>query len=404
MHSITRPRLAALVAVLVVAAGGLGLTACGSSSGGNTAPTTSTTNKASSSLLKTAADQVALLYSGDLYSLPTGTVPKPPKGKNIWAISYGQASLYAAEGAKAMQEAGKKLGWKVRVWDGKYDPNQWLAGIRAATANGANAIWLYTVDCAPVKAAIDEARKAGVEVIISAAQNCGPTGQNGVYDVHLKVGYDDKTGIIKQSETDPISTMKWNRAWGAGQGWWTLAKTNGKVKAISFRETDCPACIAENEGFNTVIKLCPQCELWEVPFTGTDFGGNKLQQKAQQALIQHPDANVVNAAYDTPVTSGIAAAVKASGRKLLLLGGEGDPPNVDLVYEGVQSVGTGYDPGYEAWCAVDAMISRFGGQEPRACGIGFQFYDKDHNLPPKGQAFKAPVDYQSAFLKQWGIQ
>ena len=54
-------------------------------------------------------------------------------------------------------------------------------------------------------------------------------------------------------------------------------------------------------------------------------------------LTQHPDANVVMAPYDAAILLGMGAAVQqanAQGRKLILLGGEGLPPNIKLIKSG----------------------------------------------------------------------
>ena len=109
----------ALPVVAVLLAAGFVLSACG----GSDDDSSSSTSKSSSDVMATAKQQTDLLYSGDTYQLPKGDAPKAPTGKSIWLISYGQASIYALEGTQAFQEAAKELGWKAKVWDGKFDPN-----------------------------------------------------------------------------------------------------------------------------------------------------------------------------------------------------------------------------------------------------------------------------------------
>ena len=170
-------------------------------------------------------------------------------------------------------------------------------------------------------------------------------------------------------------------------------------------ETDAAAAIAEGKGFEDVLKLhCPGCKIVEkVAFTAPDLGP-KLQAKTSQALLQHPEANVVYGSYDTAVTSGIAAGIRASHRKVFLLGGEGDPPNIALLRQGIQTTGSGYDPYLDGWCAVDAFVFVFAGRQPRGCGMGVTLYDAQHNLPPVGKPYTTKLPFRQAYLKSWGVK
>jgi ribose transport system substrate-binding protein len=365
---------------------------------GGSKDSSSPATNSSSDVMATAKQQTGLLYSGDTYQLPKGDAPGAPANKTIWLISYGQASIYALEGTQAFQDAAKRLGWKTKVWDGKFDPNQQLAGVRQAIASHADGIWLWTVDCPTVKAAVQQANSAKIPVVLAQAQQCGSGAT--APDVKYMFGYDN--GKMSKS-TDLVDYKVWNKGFGATVGWWMIPKTNAKAKIIEFVETDIISGVAESQGFEDVVKQCSGCEILEkVEFTGQEFGP-PLQAKAQQALLKHPDATVVYGNYDTPVTSGIAAAVRGSGRKLILLGGEGDPPNIALIREGVQSAGSGYDPALDAWCSADVFVFLFNDRQPRGCGMGVTLFDKDHNLPPVGKPFTTSVPYQDTYVKDWGV-
>jgi ribose transport system substrate-binding protein len=215
-------------------------------------------------------------------------------------------------------------------------------------------------------------------------------------------GYNN--GVIsKANPAERITADVWNNSFGATVGWWMVEKTHASAKIIEFAETDCRVCVDESRGFEAVVGHCPGCHIVErVAFTGQDFGPG-LQAKAQQAILQHPEATVVYGNYDTPITSGIAAAVRSSGRHLILLAGEGDAPNVALMRQGVESAGSGYDPFMDAWCGVDAFVFAFAGQQPRGCGVGVTLYDANHNLPAPGQPFRTSLPYEQSYLKSWGV-
>ena len=84
------------------------------------------------------------------------------------------------------------------------------------------------------------------------------------------------------------------RAWGAVKADWVIVKTQGLAKAISFKEDELLVVKYIREGFEQELAKCKSCEVVKtVDFTIPDFGP-KLQQKAQGALLQHPEANAIH--------------------------------------------------------------------------------------------------------------
>ena len=379
----------------------LGLGACGSESK-ERAPAAAGGKERSkpASFFQQRVDQ---LYAGASYSEPEGDAPKPQPGKKLWAITYGLAASAGAEAAEGAKEAGEAIGWDVRVFDGKFDPNNYLTGIRQAIAAKADAIYLYAIDCPVVKAGLEDAKEAGVAVVAAEAADCD----------------DLKPGAPSLFTTDngaynggPFTSKKltygpWIENWGAAQASAIIAHTKGKAKIIDFYETDTESTLRLDVGLRREVAACAECEIVEtVKFTGADFGPS-LQAKAEQALLQHPEANAVFGSYDAPITSGIAAAVRASGRsdKLYVSGGEGDPPNVELVREGKGQNGGVADPvAWQSFAAVDALNRVFQGQKSAPNGIGFMLWDKDHNLPQKGEQVQPPIDFKSAYFRSWGVK
>jgi ribose transport system substrate-binding protein len=389
---------------MVLSAVGVALVVCLTGCGGGGSSTSATSGGSSGSGSSTsfageAEKQLASLYKGT-YELPHGKSPKPPAGKNVWAISIGQAALSPVEAIKGFQKAAEALGWKVTVFDGKFEPNLWLAGIRDAVAAKADAIWIMNIDCAPVKAAVEEAEQANIPVVINQGRECTPgKSEPASYIASYDTHYDE--GIVTKA---PGSFTEWNQAFGAVGGWWIAAKTKAEAKLLLLVETDNGSTLSIGEGVEAVMDRCPTCEIAEkVTFTGTELGP-ALEQKTQQALIQNPEVNAVHANYDTTVTSGVGAAVRSSGKKVLLVGGEGFAPNIELVREGLQSAGTGYQASWDGWCGADELIYVFAGKDPRACGVGVEAYDAENNLPPEGQGFSSGLPYEEAFLKSWGVE
>jgi ribose transport system substrate-binding protein len=369
-----------------------GLTACGSDSGksGSSAGAATTGGDSSVSAAKAQLDK---LYKGT-YQAPPADGAKPEQGKKFWVVSVGQSLTSAAAASKAIKDASDKIGWDTTIFDGKGDPNTMLAGVRQAIAAKADAIAVLYIDCANIQSGLAEAKKAGIKTIAVESLDCDTGDKPG------KKLFDHNITYVEGDFTN------WIRQWGAAMGTWAIANTDGKAKMILFKETDIQTTVITAEGTEAELRKCSGCEVVEtVNFVATDLGP-KLQEKAQQAFLKHPDANVLAVGYDGVLTSGVLGALRAAGRqgKVKVIGGEGQAPNMDLMREGTgQDAGVGVPTSWEGLAALDAVIHLLGGKEPQSSGIGLQVYDKDHNLPKSGP-YAPPVDYVAEYYKAWGVK
>ncbi len=320
---------------------------------------------------------------------------KPPKGKNVWAISTGQTIEAAVNASKAMDEAGGDLGWDVTVFDGRFDSSRQLSGVEQAIADRADGIVLIYIDCPPIRAALQQAEAAGVAVVGIQSQECEPPLLSHVIRY---AGHRDFATYLSQG-------------FGGTQAKWVIAKTRGEAKTIVTAETDLYSTrVTYDPGITAEFARCETCEIVDtVEFVGSEFGP-PLQQKIEQSLNQHPEANSFIAAYDAVMTGGGgAAALRASGRldEIASMGGEGSKPGIELIYNraGMDAC-TGTPTGWEGYAAMMSLARIFAGQDPERgdSGIGEQVCDLEHNLPPKGQAYEAPIDYVAAYNELWGIR
>jgi len=273
-------------------------------------------------ILAYAQHQIELAYAGTDRDPPTAA-PKPQKGKNVWIISPGQVGESASVATNAAKEAGEIIGWKMTLFDSKGDPSNFSSGIRQAIAAKADGIILHSIDCAWVKQALVEAQAAKVKTLAYYSLDCDDPSVKGepLYTGMVNFGsqYGDYASLI--------------RAWGAVKADWVIVKTKGLAKAISFKEDELLVVKYIREGFEQELAKCKTCEVVKtVDFTIPDFGP-KLQQKAQGALLQHPEANAMHVPYDTPMLLGIGSAVLESGRndQISVIAGEGFPSNVQLI-------------------------------------------------------------------------
>jgi len=385
-------RVRACITTIVCLSAVATLAACG---GGE--PTSSTT-AADTGGAPAASSRLETLYAGT-YANPPATSPAPPTGKDVWVISPSQSVTIAAAASSAAQRAAKALGWQAHVFDAKGAPDQYLAGIRQAIAAKAEGLVLLYIDCAYVKPGLQEARKAKIKVVAIQSVDCdqAKSGDPSLFDY-----------VTHYQEGDFLT---WIKAWGAAQATWDAEVAGGKAKIIEFKETDATATLQSSAGFRAELAKCAGCKVVDtVTFTAADLG-TSLQQKAQQAFLSHPDATGVEVPFDGVLTAGVLAAIRAAGAgaKLHVMGGEGDPANLDLIRSGGgQDAAVGTPSPWEAYAAMDGLNRLFAGEDPTKVktGIGLQIIDKDHNLPASGPfrpigRDRKPIDFERLYAKAW---
>jgi ribose transport system substrate-binding protein len=335
-------------------------------------------------------NQLQDLFKGTHKAPPTSG-PKPQPGKNVWLISCGQAYSTCAIVMSAASDAAKQLGWKARVFDSKGDPTVAATGIRQAIAAKADGIYVYYMDCGALKQPLKEAKRAGIPVVASEAFDCDHNNPKAEPLYTYVVNYVQGT------------TEAWCRGYGAAAADYVIAKVGTKANTLLFQDdtTACGKPLAQ--GFAAEFKKCPDCKYSEILFPITAIGVD-LQQRAEQALLKNPGANSIAVEYDAILVSGVSAAARASGRKLLVLAGEGGPAAMEAVRTGAADGGIGDANDWGGWSAMDSLNRIFNGQKPVPSGVGLQAYDKNHAVPKvKNETFQVNVDFKAAYRKAWGL-
>jgi len=330
-------------------------------------------------------------YDGT-YKEPEGPAVEPPAGRDIWFVSVGLGIEYSVRAADAAEQAAEDLGWSVHVYDAKFDPNQMLTGIQQAVVADADGIIVEAIDCATVKNAAQQAADAGIPLVSIEGVDCDP----GVYS-HV-VSY---SGGASFQET----TVNFGKAQAA----WLIAKTEGQAKVVLNTGQDTETTRLAGEGQREALEDCSTCEILDdVEWVASDLGP-KLQEKIQQTMIQHPDANAFLPSYDAIMTqSGGAQALTATGRlaDLTVGGGEGTIAGIEQIRSGNgMQMCAGQSVEWETYSAYDALVRLMLDRDPNEVdtGNGVQVCDKDHNLPPEGEPYTPPVDFVAGYHEMWGL-
>jgi ribose transport system substrate-binding protein len=394
----------ATVITLLTGCGGSG-NSSGTAAGTSASPAAQTSTPSTSAGLSQAEAALAAAYAGTDRSLPA-SAPAAPKGKTVWILSCSESAPGCAVPAAAAVQAGTALGWHMKVLDGKFDPATWNTLIRSAAAARPDALILDAVDCAATQASLQAAKQAGVKIFGFYSFDCNDryTGGKPMFDAQLSYG--------PTYGTDTTSYGGFiENAFAKSQAAYAVAKTGGHANIIQFYETDVSVAHHIGDGYDKwVSQWCPKCTVSKVPFTGADLITGKLQEKATAALTRYPTANVIAAPYDATILLGIGpavAAAKASGRKLMLTGGEGLAPNITLIKKGLEDFAGGSSSAWVGWASIDGVIRMLDGQPQVDEGLGNGGVDETHNLPTKTPFYDGnpkSQDYRSVYLKLWGVK
>lgn len=341
--------------------------------------------------LAAARAAVAQGYSGTNQSPPT-TGPRAVKGKKIWIISCGQALPGCSLVTAGITQAGKRLGWKMQVFDGKGDPSLFNQGIRDAIAAKASGIMLVAMDCPLVKTSLLLAKKAHIPVVAPYSFDCSdPLAGNSQALFTHEVNYGTHT------------IARYFERWGALQADYVVAKTNGHAKILELNDPEYLFAVYRNKGFDAEIKrVCPGCTIeGRSQITVADLSNGGAAQIAQTLLAQHADATVFVTAYDAMLQAIATSITPDVHRGVMFIGDEGFPTNIGLIKQGVQQVAVAMPVRYIGWAGADTMNRVLAGskQFPPE-GTGYEIIDKSHNLPA-GDLWQPKNNYQAAYAKVW---
>ncbi|QXJ21174.1 substrate-binding domain-containing protein [Actinomadura graeca] len=373
-----RVKAIAAIGVLTLALG-----ACGSSgSSSGAAPTT------------TSADLEALTGTGT-YGRPPAKAPKAAPGKKVWIVSCGQSAIGCQTGAEAAKKAAEAVGWTAQICDGKLNAGGAFAGcVRQGTAARFDAIITEAIDCVAVKEPLSEAKAAKITTINFWGFDCD-TGASGTGERMF-------TRSVVPSEKYPTNEA-YQEAIGAARAEWIKVRSGGKATVVELDFVGTNIGAALHKGFQRAMKGCADCTVKTVEVTHQTFGN--ARQIIESALLKNPQANWVAVPLDSLVLAGAGQAVAGSPRRadLKLVGGEGLPPNLNLIRQDQgQSAAIGQPIDWYGWASIDTLIRAFAGEDPAPAGMGFQIVDAEKNLPGTG-AYQAPVDFRSAYRRAWGL-
>ncbi|OJU85048.1 MAG: hypothetical protein BGO11_15635 [Solirubrobacterales bacterium 70-9] len=337
-----------------------------------------------SALLKEATEVTPSKYEG-----PTEPAPAKP-GTKIAAISCAQTLQGCKEIAEGIEEAGEAAGVTVKVFDGQGETTTQNKQILNAISWGAEAIILEAIDPTTVQTGLAAAQKAGIVVggAVNGTNSPNKTRKPPAGDVwtSFDVGVDYKLA-------------------GEYEASWIIADSEGKANTVVYGTKEFPALPPQTEGVMETLEACEGCTTdGPIYFLSSSLATN-FGEEVVGYLRTHPEVEYIFCPYD-PAAPAMVTAIETAGlgEKVKLVSLLGNEQNLEFIRnEEVQAADGSYDELYVGWAVVDQALRVLDGQkpfEPQGENIPFQLVDKN-NLPPEGQAYKAPFEFRPEFEKLW---
>lgn len=376
-------------ALSVGVAGALVLSGCAGASAGSQGPEGDSTAIVAES--KKAVDKY-FANNGAPFEVPP--IASNLEGKRVMYLSAGLSSPSGSAGVKTLTELSKGLGFTLIPFDGQFTPSKYQEGMRQAISQKVDALVVYGVDCPGNEAALKQVRAAGIPIIGAQSVDCSEL------DPNVQPMFDTETLYQIDGKGSAYDTWAAN---GVAQADYLISKLDGKVKVIQFDVPDFLVTSSLGKAFAKRIGECATCEIVETIQVGVADFGPGLQQKAEQALLKHPEANAVAINYDDLVTLGISAAIKGSGRgsEILTIAGTGYEATMDLIRK-KQGLDAGWVQNHEwdHYAVADTLLRHFAGEKAAKVAVPVILYDREHNMPESGE-FVPKTDFKSAFHKAW---
>jgi ABC-type sugar transport system substrate-binding protein len=356
------------------------LAACGGegASKSSDAGPASANNPAAAAAKNKVAPHIAESSTFSLAPLPEA----PPRGKTVSFISCPLPTCQ--QYLDAMNQAGAKIGWTVKSYDGGLTPDTQSSAWRSVSQNPGDAVVAVpTIPNSAISAQLAALAAKNVPVV----ELGGPSAP-----VAPVIGHFNNA---KQSEVQ-------------GQIWadWITADSGANAKTVYYTDSSFESLQPYTEAFKKELSsACPQCPV-EVQTTNYSTGiGKSIPQQIVSYLQRNPDTRyVVINVGDASV--GVPQALTAAGLKdkVKLVTGSSSPTNVKAVADGSQAmavVGERYEFG---WRAFDLIIRHLMGlpvTDPEPVG-SLHVITKD-NLPKNLDVPYSVPGYQDSFLRAWRV-
>jgi ABC-type sugar transport system substrate-binding protein len=319
------------------------------------------------------------------------TLPKLAKlnmaansNKSIWYVAPSLATGYALAVSQGFKTAGDASGMKVTVWDSRGLPAQMASGIERAIADHASVIIIHAISPTLVTSQLKAAAAAKIPVIsvLNALDKKNlPEG--------ITATFDPDVNLLGKLMAD-----------------YALSSSGCKANAGVFYWPASPILVAMSDAIQKEFtRVCKACEIKTSTFELSTMA-TTLPQQTANFLRANPSITHLIATFDTAATF-MLQGVSTAGSKALVVGANGNDPNLEIIRKGGPQISTvAYPPGqYTGWYLVDQAARLIQNQKAATHRfLPIQAIDRTNVGKENSLAAVWPKlsSYESFFKKNWG--
>jgi len=339
--------------------------------------------------LEAAKQKVAVTTkSQDKWDGPT-TGPKATAGKTIVFVAADLKNGGILGVSNGVEEAGKTIGWNVRVIDGQGSVSGRTAALNQALALKPAGIVVGGFDTTEQKVAFQGAAALGVPLV---GWHSGD-----------KPGPNEKAGLFANVTTVPDDVAD-------AAASWVVVDSNGKAGVVIFTDSQYAIALYKARAMEAVIKKCGGCTVLSFEDSPIGESSTRMPQLTTSLLQRFGDKWTHSLAINDLYFDFMGPSLSAAGKK-----GDGSPKAVsagdgsEAAYQRIRSkryqAGTVPEPlNMQGWQVVDELNRAFNktawsGYSPKVHLVTAENVSKDGG--PKN-LFDPDNGYRNEYKTIWG--
>ncbi|MCG5221139.1 substrate-binding domain-containing protein [Streptosporangium soli] len=346
----TRNRLSRTATTLAVPAVVAALVAGGCSRGSSSStPDHAPLASACPAVLNTAKQALARAEKVDApWDGPTSG-PRAVSGKSIVFVAATMTNPGVAGAAKGVEEAGRSIGWNVRVIDGQGTPFGIQEAFGQAIALRPSGIVIGGFDPNSVADQVKQADDAHIPLVgWHATRSPGPSANPKLF-TNVTTRVEDVARI---------------------SAYWIIARSNGNAGVVIFTDSSIPFAENKSQLIKKTLMSCSSVKLLSYENIPLPDAGSRTPQAVSSLLSRFGDRWTHSAAINDLYFADAAAALRAAGKQgdeapFSIGAGDGDPSAFQRIRDRQFQAATVPEPlNAQGSQIVDEFNRAFAGQPP----------------------------------------
>ncbi len=324
----------------------------------------------------------------DKWDGPT-TGPKAAEGKTVIYVAGDMRNGGIQGVADGVQEAGKVIGWDVRIIDGQGTIAGQSTALNQAIALKPDAIILGGSDAVQQK---DDLEKAKAQGIVVVGWHAGPT-----------PGPLEGTPIVANVTSNSMQVAK-------VAAMYAIAQSDGKAGVVVFADSTYAIAIAKGRAMEAEIKKCSGCSVLAFEDTPLADTANRVPQLTTSLLAKFGDKWTYSLAindlyYDFMAPSLTAAGKTGDGAPYNISAGDGSVSAYDRIRNKDFQAATVPEPlTMQGWQLIDEINRAFAGEKWSGYVPGVHLVTPENIAYDGGpkNVFDPDNGYRDEYKKIWG--